>query len=348
MNTLIISLLVIGLLGSAVYFWIRPRRKPQSQALYTDALSAIIRGQAEQAIDLLRSVVRTDSSHVEAYMHLGDLLREQNQVNKALKIHQSLTVRPDLPGEFRLEIHKSLVLDYERLMDYPRANREAEQILKIDRKNIWANEKLLKFAQLNNDWEQAMRFAKTGQRLKKQVDVTELATIKLLEGRYLLERDQQREAIACLNKAIKIAPDFGMPLFEMGELYYRQGDLNNAVSYWERFALCRPRQGAKVYPKIETTLFELGRFSEAEHFYRRVLEKDSSILDAMVRLANVLVDKGESRAAINLVEETLNKSAASIPANLMKLKLSLTSKNPHELSRKIDKILDLLSSDSNQ
>jgi len=281
-------------------------------------------------------------------MHLGDLLREQNQVNKALKIHQSLTVRPDLPGEFRLEIHKSLVLDYERLMDYPRANREAEQILKIDRKNNWANEKLLKFAQLNNDWEQAMRFAKTGQRLKKQVDVTELATIKLLEGRYLLERDQQREAIACLNKAIKIAPDFGMPLFEMGELYYRQGDLNNAVSYWERFALCSSRQGVKVYPKIETTLFELGRFSEAEHFYRRVLEKDSSILDAMVRLANVLVDKGESRAAINLVEETLNKSAASIPANLMKLKLSLTSKNPHELARKIDKILDLLSSDSNQ
>lgn len=311
--------------------------------LYTEALSAIIRGQTGKAINALRTVVRNDSGHVEAYMHLGDLLRDNNQAQKALKIHQSLTVRPDLPSKFRIEIHKSLVLDYERLMDYPRASREAEQILGIDRKNLWANEFLLKNARLNEDWDRALQLVKTAQRIKGRVDVTELAEIKVKEGHYQFAQGNQREAIACFNKAQKIAPEYGAPLFELGELYFKQGELEKAIKHWEKFALCCPDESEKVYSKIETTLFELGRFSEAENFYRRVLSKDASNLDAMVRLANVLVEKGDERAAINLVEETLNKSAGSIPARLMKLKLSLAKKNPPQLSRQIDKLLELLS-----
>ncbi|MCK5332187.1 MAG: tetratricopeptide repeat protein [Candidatus Marinimicrobia bacterium] len=345
--TLIILVLLAALIGGA-FIWLRPRSQPQTQAIYTEALSAIIRGQAKQAIDLLRTVVRNDSSHVEAYMHLGDLLREQNLAQKALKIHQSLTVRPDLPSKFQIEIYKSLVLDYQSLTDYQRAAREAEQILRIDRKNLWANEFLLKVALLNEDWDRAQQLAKTTQKIKGRIDVNELAEIKLKEGHYQFAQGNQREAIACYSKANKIAPKYGAPLFELGELYFKQGDLENAIKFWERYALCCPDQSAKVYSKVETTLFELGRFSEAEHFYRRILSKDASILDAMVRLANVLVEKGEQRAAMNLVEETLNKSAGSIPANLMKLKLSLAKKNSHQLSRQIDKILELISSDSDR
>ena len=344
MNTfimIILALLAVLIAGAA--FLLRPRTKPQTQTLYTEALSAIIRGRTDQAIDALRTVVRYDSSHVEAYMHLGDLLRNNNQAKKALKIHQSLTVRPDLPSKFRIEIHKSLVLDYERLMDYPRAAREAEQILRIERKNLWANEFLLKCARQNEAWDRALQLAKTTQRIKGRVDVNELAEIKLNEGHHQFARGNQREAVACFSKANKIAPEYGAPLFELGELYFKQGNLENAIKYWERFALCCPDQGEKVYSKVETTLFELGRFSEAENFYRRVLSKDTSNLDAMIRLANVLVEKGDERAAINLVEETLNKSAGSIPAHLMKLKLSLTKQNPHQLSRQIDKLLELLS-----
>ncbi len=137
----------------------------------------------------------------------------------------------------------------------------------------------------------------------------------------------------------------GDPLFELGELYYMQGNLEDAVKFWEQYAVKCPDRSKRVFNKVESTLFELGRFSEAENFYRRILKNDGANLDATVRLANVLVEKGEERAAMNLVDETLNKSADSLPANLMKLKLSLGNQNVHDISRKIDKLMELLASD---
>ncbi len=343
MNTLLITIgILVILVVAAGMFLFKPKNIPKTQSVYTDALSAIIRQEPERAADLLRTVVRTDSSHVEAYMHLGDLLRDLNQAQKALKIHQSLTVRPDLPKQHLLAIHQSLVLDYERLMDYRRAGREAEQMLKLDRRNIWALEFLLKIAELNSDWEQAMQLVKNIQRQRKMVDTKALAEIKLKEGLDYLKDERRKDAINSLNRAVKIAPDYGEPLFELGQLYYSQGDLDQAVTYWERFALCCPDQGGKVYTDVESALFELGRYGEAESFYRRLLKKTPTLLDAMVRLANVLVDKGEQRAAVNLVEETLSKSSDSIPAHLMQLKLELGTRNQHDLLKQVDRIMELI------
>ncbi len=324
----------------------KPKSVPKTQSLYADALAAIIRGDTQRAIELLRMVVRNDSSHVEAYMHLGDVLRKQDQAQKALKIHQSLTVRPDLQKKYLLTIHQSLVLDYERLMDYRRAGREAEQMLKIDRRNLWAHEFLLKVAQINGEWDHAMQLAKTIQRLNQRVDTKALAEIKMREGLSHLKESRIKEAVHCLNRAIKIAPDYGQPLYELGKLYYNQGDLDQAISNWERFALCCPEEGIKIYSRVESALFELGRFSEAEHFYRRLLKHEPTLLEAMIRLANVLVEKGEQRTALNLVEETLIKATDSVPAHLMKLKLMLGERGQHDLQKKIDKIMELISKPS--
>ncbi len=339
---LLVAILVLVAGGFAAYYFTRPRSRPKIQNLYTDALSAIIKSDYERAVDLLRTVVRNDSRHVEAYMHLGDVLREMNQARKALKIHQSLTVRPDLPKRFLLEIHRSLVLDYARLLDNQRATREAEQILKIDRKNRWATEYLLNTAREEGRWNRALQLTKAVQRLEGRVDVDQLAAIKVSEGRALLARQKPKEALAVFNKAVKIAPDFGQPYFEIGELYYQTGDLKNAVKFWERYATCCPEESTRVYTKVETALFESGLFSEAENFYRRLLKQDGTPLEATVRLANVLVEKGDQRSAVNLVEESLAKSPDSLPARLLKLKLSLTTDNPHQLGRQIDQLLELI------
>jgi tetratricopeptide (TPR) repeat protein len=89
-------------------------------------------------------------------------------------------------------------------------------------------------------------------------------------------------------------------------------------------------------------LFDLGRFSEVEKFYERILEKDPSNLNALTKLANVLEEKGEHNNALNLVEDALSKNGSSVHARLMKLKLSLHVSKPHELSNQIDEVIQLL------
>jgi tetratricopeptide (TPR) repeat protein len=98
-----------------------------------------------------------------------------------------------------------------------------------------------------------------------------------------------------------------------------------------------------VFGKIESALFDLGRYSEVENFYLRILESDSSNFEAIIRLANVLEEKGEEGAALTLIEDAIDPESSDVRGEIMKLKLSLLTSTPVELSHQVDSILEKLS-----
>ena len=72
-----------------------------------EALNAMLLSDKRKAINLLSTLVKNDSEHVSAYLQLGNLLRHEN-TDRAIKIHQMLTVRQNLDTETKIEIFKSL------------------------------------------------------------------------------------------------------------------------------------------------------------------------------------------------------------------------------------------------
>ena len=135
-----------------------------------------------------------------------------------------------------------------------------------------------------------------------------------------------------------------MPYKYLGDIKYANRDLVKAVEYWEKYMELSPNESHLVFDSIETALFDLGRYSEVEKFYRKVLENNSKDLNAGLRLANVLNEKGENKAAINLIDSFINEENPSVLVMLMKLKLSLSTKTPAELGHYIDKILKIIKS----
>ena len=94
---ILLSILVI-IFGASFYFYYKkkPIQKKNSDLLYTEELNMLVRGQSDNAIRLLRDVVKQDTNHLNAYLQLGDILRDEGNSLNAIKIHQSLTVRPGL------------------------------------------------------------------------------------------------------------------------------------------------------------------------------------------------------------------------------------------------------------
>ena len=76
----------------------------------------------------LQKVVKKDTNHVRAYLQLSNLLRKEN-TDQAIKIHQSLTVRPNLRSEQKVEIHKALAKDYIEIGYVKNAIEQAKKIL---------------------------------------------------------------------------------------------------------------------------------------------------------------------------------------------------------------------------
>ena len=157
-----------------------------------------------------------------------------------------------------------------------------------------------------------------------------------------LEKGFEIEALNLLEKAVKTSPKYPLAYLKLGDYYAEKRDLTKAIENWENFALFDSSDGYTIYSNIESALFDLGRFSEVEKFYRRILNNNPINLAALTRLANVLEEKGQHKDALSLVDETLAKYELSVHAHLMKLKLSLNISKPHELSNQIDNIIKIL------
>ena len=303
-----------------------------------DALNAILMADKRKAIVLLSNIVKKDSEHINAYLQLGNLLREDDP-DRAIKIHQMLTVRQNLPKETRIEILKSLSLDYDRVGELEKAKVEGEKVLKIDKSNHWAFSFLLMIGEKTEDWDYAEKKAKEMQKIEGSNYKADLSVYTLQKGVKNLKNNNIEEAENLFRKAINDSPNYGLPYKYLGDIKNIKRDLVKAVENWEKYMELSPNESHKVFDSIETALFDLGRYSEVEKFYRKVLNENPSDINAGLRLANVLNEKGENKSAIALIDEFIDQKEASISVMLMKLKLSLSTQTPTELSFYLDEIL---------
>lgn len=342
----LIIILILVIIGGLTFFYIQPKQQAKTESIYTDALNAMVRGDKRTALKHLRDVVKQDTNHVDAYLQMGDILREEGNALAAIKIHQSLTVRPNLKNDVKIHIHRSLALDYNQISQLAKARREVELLLKLDKKNLWANEFLLALFEKQKDWDKATQISKIIQKVKQLQDPTQIARFLVLKGMDKHEKGKVDEAIKTFDIAAKTDPNYEKTYLCLGDIYLVKRDLVKAIDNWEKYALLNPENGKMIYSKIEAALFDLGRFSEVEKFYERIVDKDPSNLSALTKLANVLEEKGEHNSALSLVEDALSKNQTSIHAHLMKLKLSVQVSKPNELSNHIDKIIQLLTSNN--
>ena len=284
----LIIILILVIIGGLTFFYIQPKQQAKTESIYTDALNAMVRGDKRTALKYLRDVVKQDTNHVDAYLQMGDILREEGNALAAIKIHQSLTVRPNLKNDVKIHIHRSLALDYNQISQLAKARREVELLLKLDKKNLWANEFLLALFEKQQDWDKATQISKIIQKVKQLQDPTQIARFLVLKGMDKHEKGKVDEAIKTFDIAAKTDPNYEKTYLCLGDIYLVKRDLVKAIDNWEKYALLNPENGKMIYSKIEAALFDLGRFSEVEKFYERIVDKDPSNLSALTKLANVL------------------------------------------------------------
>ena len=66
---ILLSILVI-IFSTSIFFYYKkkPIQKSNSNTLYTEALNMLVRGDSDNAIRLLRDVVKQDTNHLDAYL----------------------------------------------------------------------------------------------------------------------------------------------------------------------------------------------------------------------------------------------------------------------------------------
>lgn len=346
-NVALVSVLFCISLCIFYYRRLKKNKSPEANALYTDALNSMVRGEKSKTITLLKQVVKNDSNHVSAYLQLGNIIREENP-EQAVKIHQSLTVRPNLKIDLMVDIHKSLAIDYEALKQLDKAKIEAEKVLSLEKRNLWALSYLIKNAEKEKEWDKAANLSKKLKKITGKDNNDSLAEFEVYKGLEKIKEGDLDLAKVYFLKAINLSPNHPKSYKYLGDIYAKTRDLVKAVENWESYALKDFKNGFQIFSKIESALFDLGRYSEVENFYKRILDNDKKNFQAIIRLANVLEEKGERVEAISLLDNFLIGKEGDVRTDLMKLKLLIPTSTPIELSQKLDSILEDLLGRNNE
>lgn len=372
MTSLTIGMVVVAIIAiGVVLVMVYPRRRRDVRSLYTEGLDYLLLGNLKRAYQCFKDVIEKDADHISAYLKMGQVMRRGGATEKALKLHDSLQVRPNLTSYERLELYKNLALDYSALGRHDRAVEWALAILKLEKRNTWALRHLVMFYRDLGDWTAGGKYLAQWQKVTHNEDTRLQALCRFRQG-YDHRHEEPPEPIrAHYKQALKIDERFTPAHYYLAESFadeaaalHKQSATDEgatgeaasvsqreladkiiklttqALAHWSSFVELSPQDTYRVLHRVEESLFSLQRFDDVEPFLRQVLDKEPENLDGLASLANFYVRKGELDKAKRLLG-TIPEDAANGPfIRAIQLKLGYRLDASQNLMPELDRLID--------
>src|SRR5690606_38847019 len=133
---------------------------------YFKGLNFLLNEEPDRAIDAFVEVAKLDPETTELHFALGSLFRRRGEMERAIRVHQSLLARADLPQADRENALHELAQDFLKAGLLDRAEQAFEQVIDT-RFAVPAVRALIRIYESEHDWERAIEAVK---RLRGLVD----------------------------------------------------------------------------------------------------------------------------------------------------------------------------------
>ena len=154
---LVIAALVLGILAGH-FGW--GKRWPGSLGKlhpdYLTGLDYLVTEQPDRALDMFLKLMDANADTIETHFALGSLYRRRGEVERAIRIHQSLLARDALAPEHREQALLALAQDYLRAGLLDRAEGLFQQVSEVPRLRVSALDALRLVYERQHDWQQAL------------------------------------------------------------------------------------------------------------------------------------------------------------------------------------------------
>lgn len=297
-------LIAAGLLALVLLASIITRRRTEqmqnTRNPYVEGLRHLVYGETDLAYTSLREAVQTDTSNIDAYILLGDILRDRGSYERAYKVHRDVTVRSDLSPALRKVVLRSLALDYIALQRWSSAEQTLLDLARLTRGDNWPLLRLMGVYESLGDWDAAYEL---GSRLLDESEVSErrLARCRVERAKQHIAAGEGHKARLNLKDAVKLDSGLAEAHLLIGDTYAGEERMPEAVEWWEKLVEAAPHEAGSVFDRLEASLYEMGEFSRMAEIYRKHLEANPDSPDAVLALAHLLERKGEVQEAADIL-----------------------------------------------
>tara|TARA_B110000444_G_C18787369_1_gene570620 strand:- start:313 stop:1512 length:1200 start_codon:yes stop_codon:yes gene_type:complete len=128
---------------------------------YYKGLNYLLDGRPDGAIDEFIDSLEVNAETLDTHIALGNLLRRNGEVDRAIRIHENLLSRPSLPSRHLHHAHLELARDYISAGLLDRAESLLQDlVVESAEQKITSLKHLLEIYQDEKDWEKAIEIAK--------------------------------------------------------------------------------------------------------------------------------------------------------------------------------------------
>lgn len=289
---------IIALLVVALYPIVRDfiRQRRITTPAYVEGLQLLLEGKLKEAAVKFKTAVEDDTGNVDAYIRLGNIFFAEGDVERALRIHESLALRRNLKPEEERKVYQALVQDYLKTNRPVKAIPLLEELIRLDRNDIPSQETLLDLLIANGSWDK-------GEELLKEMGHKHPERISRLYAifGYAYGKINPQKGSHWLEEAVRLKPNSSVALVLLGDLFLSQGEGDNAIKIWHRLLETAPEKNYLVRERLERAYYELGRYEEVVQIYRRLLQKVPQDSGLAIALAKIYAKKEDWEEAITLL-----------------------------------------------
>lgn len=347
--SIVIILIIVSALAAILAIWLFKKNKTddseQAASDYAEGLNLLLLGKQEQALRKFRETVTKNSKNIDAYLKIGDILRDLGQTERAINVHKYLTVRTGLTTKQQHDILRSLAEDYLAAQEYDKALDVLNRILDENKNLPWAHEMKLRVFEQKQEWNNAFQTCKELKKLDRKFSNGRLALYKVQEGLQLIDEDNEKEAQNRFREAIKIAPESPPAYIYLADSYKRENRKRDALKVLKQFVEKQPSKSFLAFERLKELLYEGGVYGEIENLYLDIIQSQPDNHMARLALAENYEKKGEIRKAIITCQEVLELEPLNRAAKKNLVRLHHKAGNDEKA---LETALELIDTSANQ
>ncbi|MES2770909.1 MAG: lipopolysaccharide assembly protein LapB [Pseudomonadota bacterium] len=274
---------------------------------YFEGLNFLLNEQPDRAIESFVQAIQIDPKTIELHFALGGLFRRRGETERAIRIHQNLINRDDLPSTIKLQALNELGQDYLKagLLDraeevFNKLSAPENDAAQIDE----AKRALLNLYQLEQAWSKAIAIASASPGIATQQEIAEyyceLAAADMIRSQWASASEHLQAALQHNRQCVRAS-------ILQGDIELQQNAIVSAIEHWQRIELQAPVYLSLVAQRLLDAYRKLEQHAAGFQLLRAYLERYPS-LDLLDVVFQLVLESEGALAAYRLVRDELKRN----------------------------------------
>jgi len=203
-------------------------------------INFLLSDEPDRALKELVHVAKLQTETAEVYLALGDMFRTKGEFGRAVRIHQNLLARPDLPQALHMQAQFALAVDFQAGGLLGRALQQYGRVLDRDPGHIPALEASLRIREQGRDWKLAEELLQRLDRVRGSNARLHHAYLQTEMARQKLSSGDEDGALVIVQQVIEQAPACAAAHLLLAEIDLKHGDVDAAVSSMRQLHAAAP------------------------------------------------------------------------------------------------------------